>query len=266
MKQLLKSTIKKYLETKVAITSLTDKKDIEELLYKLHPVSVSGKELIRFGGKGDGGYLIPDDLEGIEACFSPGVDQISQFEKDCADRGMKVFLADKSVDKPAEEHDLFHFTKKYLGILSNDDFMTLDDWVDNSISNKDSDLLLQMDIEGGEYDVFLSASNPLMKRFRTIVVEYHWLNRLWDSSFFYWAKLTFNKILQTHYCVHIHPNNCSYPIKRNGLDIPPIVEFTFLRKDRIEDFSYQKQFPHPLDYDNVPDNQHYVLPDCWYRK
>lgn len=38
------------------------------------------KDLIRLGPNGDGGYLVPDDLTGIEACFSPGVCATSEFE------------------------------------------------------------------------------------------------------------------------------------------------------------------------------------------
>jgi hypothetical protein len=76
---------------------------IEEFLTKLRPLT-SGHALIRFGPEGDGGYVIPDDLTGIEACFSPGVSGISGFEMDCAERGMKVFLADQSVDCPARRH------------------------------------------------------------------------------------------------------------------------------------------------------------------
>lgn len=49
---------------------------------------------------GDGGYLVPNDLEGIEACFSPGVDKISEFELDCLNYGMKIYMPDKSVEKP----------------------------------------------------------------------------------------------------------------------------------------------------------------------
>lgn len=33
--------------------------------------------LIRLGGNSGGGYIIPDDLENISACFSPGVSDIS---------------------------------------------------------------------------------------------------------------------------------------------------------------------------------------------
>jgi hypothetical protein len=74
-------------------TALTDKNSLESLLHKLYPMSTD-KELIRLGPEGDGGYLVPDDLAEIEACFSPGVSVISGFEKACADLGIKVFLAD----------------------------------------------------------------------------------------------------------------------------------------------------------------------------
>jgi hypothetical protein len=36
--------------------------------------------LIRLGGETDGAYLIPDDLEGVSALFSPGVAESSSFE------------------------------------------------------------------------------------------------------------------------------------------------------------------------------------------
>lgn len=36
--------------------------------------------LIRIGGALDGAYLVPDDLDGIEACFSPGVSNRKDFE------------------------------------------------------------------------------------------------------------------------------------------------------------------------------------------
>ncbi len=132
---------------------LTDKRELQSLLKKLMPVSC-GKDFIRLGSDGDGGYLLPDDLAGIKACFSPGVDCVSGFEKDCANMGMNVFLADNSVEKTPETHDLFQFTKKYLGVTTNDDFMTLDDWVTSSMPESQDELLLQIDIEGFEYEVF----------------------------------------------------------------------------------------------------------------
>lgn len=244
------------------LTEMTDRNQLLSLIKKLYPLSCD-KELIRLGPKGDGGYLIPNDLTGIEACFSPGVSFVSGFEKDCADLGMKVFLADKSVEKPADEHRLFYFTKKFVGVTSNDNFMTFDSWVASCLPESQTDLLMQIDIEGYEYEVFLSISDILMRRFRIIVAEFHQLDRFWSSPFFKLASRAFEKILQTHSCVHIHPNNRWSPLRRRGLSIPRTAEFTFLRNDRIVNPSYQRIFPNPLDYDNT-NNPPIVLPKCWY--
>ena len=244
-------------------TLKTYRRRLQSLLRNLYPLSTN-KELIRLGPEGDGGYLVPNDLVGIQACFSPGVNFESGFEQDCTELGMKVFLADKSVDGQAVKNELFHFTKKFVGVTSNDDFMTLDNWVTSSLPEKYTDLLLQIDIEGYEYEVFLSTSNTLMQRFRIIVAEFHSLHMLWSWPFFKLAGRAFEKILQTHSCVHIHPNNYQSHLQMNGLDIPLVMEFTFLRNDRIENPSYQKKFPNPLDYDNNPNDITLSLPKCWY--
>ena len=241
----------------------TEKKQLELLLNKLHPVSCN-KGLIRLGPKSDGGYLIPNDLEEIEGCFSPGVGFISLFEKDCANRGMKVFLADKSVDKPKQFHEHFVFTKKHIGIMNNDSFMTIDDWVESSLPGSKMDLLLQMDIEGSEYEVLLSTSSDILQRFRIIVIEFHSLNELCRKSFFTLASRVFEKLLQTHTCVHNHPNNYSDLIKFKGLEIPATMELTFLRNDRISNPSFAKIFPHSLDADNAGNYPSLPLPKCWY--
>jgi len=243
---------------------LTKKDKLQSLLNKLQPVSCD-KELIRLGAIGDGGYLVPDDLAGIGACFSPGVGFDSVFEKDCANRGMKVFLADGSLDKPSLSHELFVFTKKHIGIKTNDNFMTIDYWVKSSWPDSQGDLLLQMDIEGSEYEVLLIASDDLLKRFRIIVIEFHSLNELWSKPFFKMASLVFEKLLRTHTCVHNHPNNCSDSVKFEDIELPLVTELTFLRNDRINSSSFAKIFPHPLDIDNTKDKPSLPLPKCWYR-
>ena len=234
------------------------------LIHKLQPISCD-KELMRLGPRGDGGYLVPDDVEGIEACFSPGVGALSEFEKDCAGLGMEVFLADKSVDGPSFSHERFHFTKKHLGALTSGDSITMDDWVDISLQKSPSDLLLQMDIEGYEYETFLGMSDSLIKRFRIIVVELHGLDMLWSEPFFGMVSTALEKIIQNHVCVHLHPNNNEGFLSKGGLDIPRVMEFTFLRKDRVISPSPTHSFPHPLDSDNFR-KPPLRLPECWYKK
>lgn len=231
----------------------------EATLRNLYPISTD-KKLIRFGPEGDGGYLIPDDLDGISACFSPGVSSISGFEKDCAARGIKCYLADASVNAPIEAHPLFEFTKKFLGDHTRQGFITLQNWVDQSSEDPESDLLMQMDIEGFEYEVFASASSDLIARFRIIVVEFHSLD-IFDKT----KRSVLKKILETHSCVHLHPNNCLPIIKLLDLQVPPIMEFTFLRNDRFQSYSYRRDFPHTLDSDNTS-MASICLPECWYRK
>ena len=243
-------------------TELTSKAELVELIQKLYPKKTD-VELIRLGSKNDGGYLISNDLSGIEACFSPGVSNISEFEKDCADLGLQIFLADRSVDGPSIEHERFNFIKKYIGANTSTDFITIDDWVNSSIPNSKSDLMLQIDIEGYEYETFLSISNNLMNRFRIIVGEFHNFDQIWNRAFFKLASHAFYKILQTHSCVHIHPNNCCGSLTKYGLKIPQIMEFTFLRNDRIINSSFANIFPHPLDSDNYS-KPHMSLPKCWY--
>lgn len=243
-------------------TPKTDKNTLLSLIHKLWPISTDSK-LIRLGPDGDGGYLVPDDLAGIEACFSPGVSEISGFEKDCAELGMKVFLADKSVNQPAESHGLFNFTQKFVGVTTSDDFMTVDDWVNSSLTSSQTDLILQIDIEGCEYETFLAMSDVLMLRYRIIVAEFHFLDQLWSQPFFMMASRAFEKILQTHSCVHIHPNNGGGTLDREGISIPREAEVTFLRNDRVRNPSYTNLFPHPLDRDNTI-NPHISLPSCWH--
>lgn len=260
----------KYLQIKKNITQLLDKPvspaAVRATIALLHPQYV-GKELIRIGHDHDGGYLIPNDLSGIEACFSAGVGDVSLFEYDCLQRGMKIFLADASVEKSTINlpDDSFDFLKKFIGDTTNDKFTTLESWVKESGVSEKSDLLLQMDIEEGEYPVLTHCSEDFLKRFRIISIEFHDMNFLNRDSFYKTATAIFKKLTTSHTCVHLHPNNYFPCVNRYGIMIPPLLEATFLRNDRVICREYVKQFPHPLDADNVVKNAHYPLPKDWYR-
>lgn len=246
------------------VTNMTDEQELVRLVESLHPLATQ-QPLIRLGVDGDGGYLIPDDLNDIQACFSPGVGRSSDFEVACADLGMDVYLADHSVDGPAKNHDRFHFIKQKISAFPEEDSLTLNEWVNSSVFNNTSDLMLQMDIEGGEYEVLHSASSELVKRFRIIVVEFHDLHKLWNLEFFSRAKSAFNKLLTNHRCVHIHPNNYGKTLYHRGICIPTVMEFTFLRQDRIGKSSFASSFPHPLDVYNARFFPGISLPTNWYK-
>jgi len=242
----------------------TPREAVLNLLRALRPLD-AGIPLIRVGPENDGGYLVPDDLDGIRRAFSPGVSTESGFEAQLADRGMEVFLADYSVDGPAVAHPRFVFDKRFVGCMTDERFITLDDWVAAKLgADPDAELLLQMDVEGAEYETLLAASPHVLSRFRIMVIEFHSLGQLWNEPFFALVSRLFEKLLATHAVVHIHPNNCCGSVKSAGLEIPRIAEFTLLRKDRLRAKSYAAAFPHPLDRSNVKKKKPLLLAPCWY--
>lgn len=250
-------TIPLYVEEQISRNLLL------ELISKLHPIN-PGIELVRLGAKNDGGYLVPDDFEGIKYCFSPGVANISSFETDLVKKGIHCFLADHSVPSPKSKIEGLTFTKKHIGSFNNDQYMTMENWVNDTIANQQEDLVLQMDVEGGEYEIFFNIPDTLLQRFRILVVEFHYLNKLFDLHYFTIARRVFEKILIYFDVVHLHPNNFTLPDIRNGISIPPLMEFTFLRKDRFLSREYFSNFPNKLDMDNC-DRQSVKLPKEWYR-
>lgn len=229
----------------------------------INPV-VTDKGLIRIGGDADGGYLIPNDLEGLSGCFSPGVAYTATFELEMAKLGVRSYLADYSVDAAPVAHPLLDFEKKFIGIDTNDVYMTLNDWYANKAVLKGGDYILQMDIEGAEYEVLNSIDDLFLKNFRIMVIEFHNLHYLIDPAGFNLVEFSFKKILKNFEIVHIHPNNESKPINYHGFEIPRTVEFTFLRKDRILVKTPVSSFPHPEDLQNFMDREDFPLPKCWY--
>jgi hypothetical protein len=236
--------------------------DLDSFFQKIRPL-ITNHELIRAGDNSDGGYLIPNDLGDVDFCFSPGVSAEASFENFLTQRGIPCFLADYSVNAPPFENKLFDFEKKYLGSSDSEIFTTLDSWVNRKAPNLKNGIL-QMDIEGYEYSIILSTPLEILKKFKIIVIEFHDLDYLFDRFGFNLINLSFEKLLQDFEIVHIHPNNYLTPINFKNYSIPPLMEFTFLRKDRVKEKRLATTFPHPLDSRNVLSKADVELPRSWY--
>lgn len=267
LRRRLKSRLIQLVATCGWLPSKTVKhEDLRHLVEQLRPVAMNDREMIRVGGKGDGGYLIPDDLEGISAMFSPGVSYTCGFDKEMAERGVDVYMADASVPGPPEDHPRFHFQKKFIGSTVVDDFITLDSQAKSTPQwEQEGDFFLQMDIEGHEYITLHSISDELLKRFRIIVIEFHdleWLCNRRDA--FEWMAPAFRKLLKDHDVVHIHPNNANECVHSGDISIPKVMEFTFYRRDRYEKGDVALTFPHALDEDCASNAPPLTLPRCWW--
>lgn len=254
--------IERVFADRIAISKATKREDVVSLLELVNPISVPGG-LKRFGPTGDGGYLMPDDIEGIRACISPGVSTECRFDEAMAAHGIDVYMADASVSGPPRTNTRFHFVPKFLDIWPSVQTMTLEEL---SAPVGDGDLLLQMDIEGAEYRVISALTDDLLRRFRIMVIEFHDLDMIFSRFGFSILHPVFAKLTAHHSVVHIHPNNCLPVVERYGLDVPPVMEFTFYRKDRLpQAVSPARAFPHPFDAPCVPAHPDVELPACWWQ-
>lgn len=260
------STIDRYalLKDGVLVDTATDAKALQELIRLLRPRQIN-HPLIRIGGDADGGYLVPDNLSGISACFSPGVSDLAKFEEELWGRyQIPSHLADYSVNEPPSYLNYKSFEKKFLGSLRSDQFITLDDWVSRHETGPTSfDLILQMDIEGGEYETLLATSINTLKRFRFMVIEFHCAEDYAQRNYFNLVRATFKKLLATFVPVHIHPNNCCGTVNVSGVRFPRVFEMTFSRRDSCVEGDFCSELPHPLDRANLPHLDDLALPNEW---
>ena len=117
-----------------------------------------------------------------------------------------------------------------------------------------------MDIEGSEYEVIMDTSNDLLKKFRIIVIEFHGFDRIFNPIGFQLITNCIYKLLKNFEIAHIHPNNIQKSVKYKKYEVPPLLEFTFIRKDRVSYSEPETSFPHFLDRPNVASIPDIVLP------
>jgi hypothetical protein len=235
---------------------------------KLIKPKASPYPLIRLGSAGDGGYLIPDDLEGVEACFSPGVANSADFELALADRGIRSFMADFSVSKSPISNPLFEFDKLYIATFNEPHkFTRLDDWIeDKNKLRGGGDLILQMDIEGNEWPILADVSSETLSRFRIIVMELHGLDNLLTNPLGIGIfESVFTKLNDLFSVVHLHANNCCQALEYRGVKIPRVLEVTLIRKDRysVSGKLYEPMIPNSLDSPNVPNKPELQISRDW---
>ena len=211
---------------------------------------------IRLGNKGDGGYVIAN-LSGNYDCYiSAGVNNEESFSKEFIEHYNMDLSNNYAFDGTIESYPYIytkniHFVKKNISGENTQDTTNL-----NYLIRKYNDIFLKMDIEGGEYDWFLSLSENDLTHFKQMVFELHCIN---DDRFgcSYENKMKcLKKLSNTHYIIHAHANNngTGWGIDREVNGIPNIIELTYIRKDNIL-VPTRNTIPLPiegLDFKNAP--------------
>jgi len=245
------------------LEKFSSKSEILDFIKILRPYNTEHK-LIRIGGNYDGGYLVPDDLNDIKFNLSPGVGNRYNFELDLVKKNIPSYMFDASIDSISSDLTGCIFIKKNVGSINKNDQISINDLIEGFKLEKKQDLMLQMDIEGMEYETILSLSKKNLDCFRIIVIEFHNLREIKNKFFLKIVMSTLEKILQNFIICHLHPNNSCGINYISNLPIPNAIEISFIRKDRVQKKTYAKDFPHNLDQPSVKDLKDIYLPKIWF--
>jgi len=111
--------------------------------------------------------------------------------------------------------------------------------------------------------VLLAASDATLGRFRVMVLELHDVQRAWERGGLMLMRAALRRLEAGFVVAHVHPNNRGGSVRRRGLDVPPLLEVTWLRRDRVRGVGGWAGLPHALDRANVPGRPEVALPGCW---
>jgi hypothetical protein len=168
-----------------------------------------------------------------------------------ARRGFTVYQYDGSMDQEPDKHPNILFHKCFVGTPGKNSgpCKTLTQILAANGHLEENNLILQMDIEGAEWEVFKELTEEDFLCFSQIIVELHRL----DLHLHKYVLL--QKIRRTHTPIHMHYNNAATKVvfsARNGfLYSGGLIEVSYARtRDHVFE-PCKGYFPTPLDRPNV---------------
>ena len=218
------------------------------------PMEVKGKKKIRIGKNGDGGYIILDDFENVKIAYSFGISNEVSFDQALADKNIDIFMYDHTISNLPYENPKFHWKKIGLSSKNNSEqnLKMLNELIIENGHTKEKNMILKLDIESSEWEVFKDISSDILKQFKFIVAEFHFNkeNKLIQLEIL-------KKIKITHQIFHLHCNNCSNEIIYfEGYYICPLLEISFIQKEGYIFSKFNSSFPiDGLDYKNCANNE-----------
>jgi len=148
------------------------------IYHLISPKKVFGKERILIGEINDGSYVLLNDFKDIRIAYSFGIANIIQFDKGLADRGIDVYMYDHTINKLPYNNSKFHWEK--IGIAGkkneNAQLKTLEHLIQKNGHSSEKNMILKIDVEDHEWESLINLPENILKQFKYIVIEYHFLN------------------------------------------------------------------------------------------
>ena len=229
------------------------------ILKKLEPVSITGHRKIRIGGAGDGGYVMLDEFQDVEAAYSLGIKDDVTWDLDIAKRNIPVFQYDHTIDALPAQHQLFHWFKTGIAAAPAAGYDTLQNLIEKNGHQNSKNLLLKCDIEGAEWDMFGLIPQKRLDQFGQIVAEFHGWQEIHRAEFAAIVERAVSKLTASHRLVHVHGNNNSALAIVGGIALPASMEMTFIRTAGRPFTRCEETFPGALDTPCWPHRADYHL-------
>lgn len=233
---------------------LSNQERMLDVMKLLSPRKPKGMKKVRIGEQNDGGYVFLEDLlTNGKVAYSIGIGKTVKFEEAIEAYGHHIWMYDHTVDGSRFKTPNRTIQKIGIGTNNKGEFQTLKTMIDSNGHQKETNMLLQMDCEGAEWEVFANMNSEDLLRlsgFSQLCIEMHWFVSYFsraDSTDLIQRALT--NLRKNFTPCHVHANNWSgfYKIPR----VPPIAEtfeVTWVRNDLVEwDDAAEEIYPTEFD-------------------
>jgi hypothetical protein len=234
---------------------------VTDLIGLLKPRDMIGHRKVRLGADHDGGYVMLDDFESVATALSLGIGADASWDMALAQRGIRVLQFDDTIESAPSAHDRCVFFRKRIvpsqPVGPRD--TTIAHALDEHATPDDDRLILKMDIEASEWDVFDALPGAVIDRFLQIVCEFHDFRRVLEADWRDRARRVLAKLGDTHTVVHVHGNNYGPMVSIANMLIPDVIELTLVRSRSHTVTDAVADFPGPLDNANDSGRLDYFL-------
>ena len=186
-----------------------------------------------------------------------GVANNVEFEAEVAEKvpGIRIALFDHTIAR-APAHAPEAATWHKIGLGSARGCIPLEEACNLAGAKDGESIVLKLDIEGAEWEIFESTPESFWKRVSVFILELHSLHeqQLWKHYQTLLAKVNSNLIP-----VHVHGNNYASTVrfKKEGVNVPISLELTYINRTLIGEgvtpAPWSEPGPTPLDRPNIPD-------------
>ncbi len=218
----------------------------------------------RVGRRGDGGYIVADNLRAEQNILSYGIGNEVSFDLELAHAGFRVWQFDHTIEAAPVSHPNINFERE--GVAGHDQADKKLYSIETHAARLDINLqsaILKMDVEGAEWDVLSQISAETLGCFDQILLELHGLSRIVRPNFAPRFKAALEKLNAQFTLFHVHANNARPLVPIDGFVTPGLLEVSFIRTELIDRSPSRTWYPTALDSPNVanrPDVQLWLHP------